>query len=1032
MKKHYFLSLLMIGLSWFAKAQSVDLLYFDGCINEPYYLSIFSDFSTTDQMIFNYGDGSENDTVPGDTYDVAHTYTEANASGYDVTVSVLDASDNLLFDSLFAGIAIIADCNGSGNPDPDTRQPGLVNIDFELSSIMQTLPGCKGDSVEFSFYPAYSATDEITVSATGGAQGSLTITVPGDAQTARIYFEELGTYDITATVTNASSQTLATVSSPGALQVENCGEISIDRITFEITQFDPVCAGETTTFSFASTIGATERLVLDYGDGMIDTLQADDLFASHTYMSLDTFDIGVQVIDENGNFVNGNITEDAFAAINCGGFYLPCEITMDEPEVTCVTNSTIPISASVQGADSWAWSTNGAGTIEDTEAFMTNYTTPASENGKLVTFYIQTSGGSCGDSSISFTHVVYQPVQVADMPNFTICGSGSTELNYPETTLPTGTRWFGSLGDVAGATTANAIYQSNAKSEFKGTDTIYLGVLGNTCPNSFDTVVVTVNPSPKVFVGEDGTNFETEFDVSGTVSGATSTGVWTTSGTGSFDDSSSLTTTYSPTIDDKLNGSVTLTLTSTNNGECEAVSSSKNVLVADCDVQISNETMLTDNKISLSASYDNNSLNAAGKFVWVIDPVFDNEAILPRGDQLFWKALFGKHEKQIFGERTRYYFESLGAKKVYLLYADLDGSCVSFDSATYEVENIVERTYTIHGKVTIGGQPIESGGAKVFDLATALAAWGAAANSQKGPEVIVRNASITSSDNGNYAITNIQGIQYAYVTGEGQTSTSEYLKIYGTDGTYNNDYGMLIIDNDYEVNLDLLEETRTITQVDYLAKPSSSESRPQSVEGDDIIRGKVTITADTANPESNITAFVLDGAYVELLDTTGNLVEAITSNLFGGYTLRGIPAGVYRMKTSYLGENYGINDIYTDFFVVDGDSNTVDERDFRLIYRKDQDIVTGDYEDLTSEINLNNGLTIYPNPTKGTFQIILSEKVTEFDLVLYNSEGQLLKSQTGTSSDNIISVNAEGITPGLYVVKLITPFEEYTSKLIVE
>jgi hypothetical protein len=56
--------------------------------------------------------------------------------------------------------------------------------------------------------------------------------------------------------------------------------------------------------------------------------------------------------------------------------------------------------------------------------------------------------------------------------------------------------------------------------------------------------------------------------LTGSVTGGSTTGQWTTSGDGSFGNANSLSTTYTPGANDKSGGSVTLTLTSTNNRTC--------------------------------------------------------------------------------------------------------------------------------------------------------------------------------------------------------------------------------------------------------------------------------------------------------------------------------------------------------------------------------------------------------------------------------------------------------------------------------
>ncbi|MBK6985079.1 MAG: hypothetical protein IPH32_10150 [Bacteroidetes bacterium] len=96
---------------------------------------------------------------------------------------------------------------------------------------------------------------------------------------------------------------------------------------------------------------------------------------------------------------------------------------------------------------------------------------------------------------------------------------------------------------------------------------------GGNCLPASDTVYVVLSKSPTVNSGPDNTVCDNQLiQLVGNVNGATTTGAWTTLGTGSFMPDDSLTTTfYQPSPIDVLNGSVTLVLTSTYNKGCAPV-----------------------------------------------------------------------------------------------------------------------------------------------------------------------------------------------------------------------------------------------------------------------------------------------------------------------------------------------------------------------------------------------------------------------------------------------------------------------------
>jgi len=94
---------------------------------------------------------------------------------------------------------------------------------------------------------------------------------------------------------------------------------------------------------------------------------------------------------------------------------------------------------------------------------------------------------------------------------------------------------------------------------------------GSLCPAKKDTLYLTVNQPPLVNASVDQTvcanNSETQLN--GSVQGGSSTGIWTTNGSGVFTpDVNTLNAIYSPSAADNSNGSVKLILTSTNNGNC--------------------------------------------------------------------------------------------------------------------------------------------------------------------------------------------------------------------------------------------------------------------------------------------------------------------------------------------------------------------------------------------------------------------------------------------------------------------------------
>ncbi|MFH2141767.1 MAG: gliding motility-associated C-terminal domain-containing protein [Bacteroidota bacterium] len=96
---------------------------------------------------------------------------------------------------------------------------------------------------------------------------------------------------------------------------------------------------------------------------------------------------------------------------------------------------------------------------------------------------------------------------------------------------------------------------------------------GGSCTSTY-TQATTVQSLPTVNAGIDaGICSGQAYTLNGSISGGTTTGTWSTSGSGTFNNSSSLNAVYTPSSSDISNGSVNLTLTSSDpSGPCNATS----------------------------------------------------------------------------------------------------------------------------------------------------------------------------------------------------------------------------------------------------------------------------------------------------------------------------------------------------------------------------------------------------------------------------------------------------------------------------
>jgi hypothetical protein len=125
-------------------------------------------------------------------------------------------------------------------------------------------------------------------------------------------------------------------------------------------------------------------------------------------------------------------------------------------------------------------------------------------------------------------------------------------------------------------------YIPSAADITNGTVTLTLSAL-NSCNAATDALVLELTPAPVVNAGADQTYCDqvSSFDLNGAISGITSTGIWSTTGTGTIANAGALNTTYAASAADIAAGEITFTLTSQNNANCNAVTDQMTIYLTD-------------------------------------------------------------------------------------------------------------------------------------------------------------------------------------------------------------------------------------------------------------------------------------------------------------------------------------------------------------------------------------------------------------------------------------------------------------------
>lgn len=256
----------------------------------------------------------------------------------------------------------------------------------------------------------------------------------------------------------------------------------------------------------------------------------------------------------------------------------PSPLANAGPDITvCANNDRVDLDATVSIATGGMW-TGGKGSFSpDSTSLQTAYFPDASEiaAGKANLILTTTGNGNCLPVSDSLVVTITPPPVVTAGNYDTVCANNSLVTLNGKVTISTGGTWSGGSGIFSPDKTLAAQNYAPSAGEIKaGKTTLVLTSTGNgNCLAETDTLQITITPAPVVNAGPDITVCADTSSVAltGQVS-VVSGGVWSTSGSGTWQDSLSLVSSYFPSTSDTAAGMVHLVLTSTGNSNCLAVS----------------------------------------------------------------------------------------------------------------------------------------------------------------------------------------------------------------------------------------------------------------------------------------------------------------------------------------------------------------------------------------------------------------------------------------------------------------------------
>ena len=214
------------------------------------------------------------------------------------------------------------------------------------------------------------------------------------------------------------------------------------------------------------------------------------------------------------------------------------------------------------------------------------YTLTPSDTAKSEIKFVLLSTGNCDNVADTMVLFIRKSPAVEAGPGMTICKNNIPPINLNgSVSFAVGGGWTTSGSGVFGnAGALNTNYTPSPADLTAGSVKIILTSSGSFfgCPNTSDSLMLTFTNPPTVNAGADinvCTNSPT-VNLNGSVGGPTVSGLWTTLGSGAFSpNDTSMTTTYILSPNDLTQSSLVITLTSQNNGNCNAVKDSITVFV---------------------------------------------------------------------------------------------------------------------------------------------------------------------------------------------------------------------------------------------------------------------------------------------------------------------------------------------------------------------------------------------------------------------------------------------------------------------
>ena len=275
-------------------------------------------------------------------------------------------------------------------------------------------------------------------------------------------------------------------------------------------------------------------------------------------------------------------------------------INMSPTDQVCVDSPYTDFNVTIENSDTFSWATQGDGTLTDFDTLTPTYVPGEADKANLeFTLVLTAQGNGVCDETIATKTVTIIPNPIVELSlnSADYCTSDNPDIDNiqdhdnPITVEVQNIQNYSSLvwstssesGIIQEEASGSAIFYPSQEDYDNGQVTITLSAnplspcpaLGNDSRIVEDTIVITFNQAPIVDADITSENnilpsiCEDQSSVQLNASASNyNTLLWTTSGNGTFSDETSLSSSYSPSVEDINAGNVILTLTAVGDIDC--------------------------------------------------------------------------------------------------------------------------------------------------------------------------------------------------------------------------------------------------------------------------------------------------------------------------------------------------------------------------------------------------------------------------------------------------------------------------------